>query len=125
MMSKIIFLGLVLFTITSCFSGSVEDLKILGTDKFSTTIWLDASQEERGKMVYSFFKTNDIYSMTAQDIKKLLGKPTGYYNYDEFPAYMVGDKSVQSNYGSGYILAFPIDRDTELISRYVIIPTPK
>ncbi len=73
-------------------------------------------------MVYSFIAQHDITVMAYDDVVNLLGKPTAYYNYDEYPAYFVGPKNIESEYGKGYVLAFPTDRKTNKVRRYIIVP---
>ncbi len=125
-MKKFLVLGLIaMINFFGCSLDSLEDIKVLGTGEFSREAWAKASQEERGKMVYSFLKKYDVKKMKVEEIKSLLGDSTAYYEYDEFPAYLVGPKSVKSDYGNGYLLAFPFDRKTGLIRKYVIIPKPQ
>jgi len=114
-----------MINIFGCSANAIEDIKVLGTSEFSKETWTDASQEDRGKMVFSFLKKHDIKKMKVEEIKSLLGDSTAYYEYDEFPAYLVGPKSIKSDYGNGYLLAFPFDRKTGLIRKYIIIPNPK
>lgn len=113
-----------LFFFIACSSDSIENLKKLGTDEFSQDAWRNATQEERGAMVYSFLSNYDISKMMTHDLISLLGQSTAYYEYDEFPAYFIGPQTVESEYGKGYVLAFPINRKTGLISSFVIIPKP-
>lgn len=103
-------------------SSTVEDLIALGTNEYSKDAWAKANQEERATMVYSFLKNHNITTMTYDDMVNLLGKSTGYYNYDSFPAYLVGPKTVKSEYGQGYLLAFPTDDETGKIKGYRLIP---
>jgi len=124
-MKNILILGLiVMMSLFGCSTSSIEDIKALGTSEFTAEAWTNASQEERGKMVFSLLKKNDIKKMKVEEIISLLGNSTAYYEYDEFPAYLVGQKSIKSDYGNGYLLAFPFDRKTGLIRKYVIIPKP-
>lgn len=109
-------------TVISCSNASVEKLKSLGLDDFNKEKWASASQEARGKMVYSFIVSHDIHQMVAHDIKDILGPSTAYYNYDEFPAYLVGPKNIKTEYGNGYLFAFPIDRKTGRIKDFIIYP---
>lgn len=111
--------------IIGCSGYSLEKLKSLGIDEFKKEKWFTATQEDRGRMVYSFLKKHEIKKMEAGDIKNLLGASTAYYNYDEFPAYLVGPKSVKTEYGNGIVLAFPIDRKTGKIKGFVIYPKPE
>jgi hypothetical protein len=125
-MKNILILGLIaMINIFGCSSNSIEDIKVLGTSEFTTEAWANASQEERGKMIFSLLKKHDVKKMKVEEIKSLLGNSTAYYEYDEFPAYLVGPKSIKSDYGDGYLLAFPFDRKTGLIREYIIIPKPK
>lgn len=113
-----------MFGIFGCSSSSVEDLKILGRSDFSKDGWIKASQEERGEMVFSLLKKYNVTEMQVEDVQSLLGKSTAYYEYDEFPAYLVGSKKVKSESGDGYILAFPFDRKTGKVRKYIIQPKP-
>ena len=76
-------------------------------------------------MVFSLLQTYDIENMNVEEIKLLLGESTAYYEYDEFPAYIIGPKTVKTEYGDGYLLAFPFDRKTGVIRKYIIFPEPK
>ncbi len=119
---KKIFLMLLCIAVFSCSNDSLEKLKTLGTDEFTIDNWASADQEERGKMVYSFIKKHDMHKMVPSDIKNLLGPSTAYYNYDEFPAYLIGPKNIKTEYGNGYLFALPIDRKTGKIKTFVIFP---
>lgn len=124
-MKNILILGLIaMMNLFGCSSNSIEDIKALGTSEFTTEAWTNASQEERGKMVFSFLKKHDVKKMRVEEIKSLLGNSTAYYEYDEFPAYFVGPKSIKSDYGDGYLLAFPFDRKSGVIRKYILIPKP-
>ena len=124
-MKNILILGLIaMINIFGCSSNSIEDIKVLGTREFTREAWANSSQEERGKMVFSLLKKHDVKKMKVEEIKYLLGDSTAYYEYDEFPAYFIGPKFIKSDYGDGYLLAFPFDRKTGLIRKYVIIPKP-
>jgi hypothetical protein len=119
---KKILLILISVAAMSCSNDSIEKLKSLGTDEFLKDKWANATQEARGKMIYSFIKKHDIHKMIASDIKNLLGPSTAYYNYDEFPAYLVGPENVKTEYGNGFLFAFPIDRNSGKIKKFVILP---
>jgi len=118
---------LILIGVVGCSQDlvSLDELRLLGTKEFSTEGWMNGSQKERGEMVYSLIKGNDITKLKASDIKVLLGDFTAYYEYDEFPAYIVGSTNIESEYEKGYLLAFPIDRESRLVTQYIIIPRPK
>ena len=111
--------------LTGCEDEESFDFSKLGQQKFSSASWKSSSQEQRGKMLSSLLSSHAFKGMRKQDVIDLLGKSTAYYEYDEFPAYFVGSKNVQSQYGSGYLLAFPIDRDTGLIREVVFDPEPQ
>lgn len=67
----------------------------------------------------------DVANMKVEELQSLLGESTAYYEYDEFPAYLVGPENIGSEYGNGYLLAFPFDRKTGVISKYIIHPKPQ
>ncbi|MDR2924404.1 MAG: hypothetical protein LBU76_00325 [Azoarcus sp.] len=102
-----------------------EQAKLLGTREFSKEAWLTASQEKRGEMVSSFLSQHDLKSLTSNSVKELLGIPTGYYDYEENPAYFVGPSSVESEYGKGYLLVFIAEKTSGKIIAVKIIPEPK
>jgi hypothetical protein len=105
-------------------SSPLEQAKLLGTAEFSKEAWATASQEERGTMVFSFLSKHDYKTLTYQSVTELLGRPTGYYDYDTYPAYYVGPRSVESMYGKGYLLAFVTNNNNNVID-VKIIPEPK
>jgi len=76
-------------------------------------------------MVFSFLSQHDLKSLTSNSVKDLLGAPTGYYDYEEDPAYFVGSSSVESEYGKGYLLAFVSEKTSGKIIAVKIIPKPK
>lgn len=101
------------------------NLHVLGNDEFSKEKWSTASQRQRGKMVASFIDSHEVTSMTASELRSLLGESTAYYEYDEFPAYFIGSKSTEEDDNNSYVFAFPIDRKTGRIRKYVIEPPIK
>lgn len=102
-----------------------EQAKLLGTKTYSKEAWAAANQEERGEMVFSFLSQHDHKSLTSSTIKELLGPPTGYYDFDENPAYLVGPSSVESKFGKGYVLAFIAEKNSGKIVEVRIVPEPK
>ena len=100
----------------------IEKFVILGTEKFSSEKWKTSNQEQRALMVHDLLKNNNLLGKTRQDIIALLGKPTSYFDYDEFPAYVVGPKSITSEYAKGYVLAFITEKSTGLVKNYEIVP---
>ena len=102
--------------LSGCDSNSLNSLKKYGENQFSTKSWLSSNSEERSKMVYSFLTKNDITQLNTSELYKLLGSSTGYYEYDEFPAYIIKSENKE------YTLAFPVNRKTMKIRTYVITP---
>lgn len=91
-----------------------------GSDEFSSEKWIKANESERAKMVYSFLENHDIDNMTLKQIRSVLGHGDGLYGYNDItPAYNVA--SNQNN----YIVAFPYDPKTKVITSVVIEPAPK
>lgn len=122
-MSHRLWLLFLVILLSGCFGRSIEDqAKLLGSKEFIKDAWTTSTQEQRGEMVASFLKKNNPTSLTANDVKNLLGPSTGYYQYDEYPAYLVGPTSVESEYGKGYLLAFVTDKNTGKILKVVFVP---
>jgi len=103
---------IILLILAGCSTANLDDARALGTKKFDTEKWLSLPNNERSVVVYSLLKQHDVTAMNAKDITSLLGIPTAYYDYDEFPAYIIGPKT---------ILAFPVDRQSGLVRKYLII----
>lgn len=100
---------------------NIESFKILGKKEFTKQKWDESSQEERGKLVYSFLYKNKEKRLSGQDIFNMLGPSTAYYDHDHYPAYFIGPKSIESIYGNGYLLAFLID-DAGYINGIILDP---
>ncbi len=115
-------LVLLFIMLVSCTTEDTVNISKLGSDKFTPETWLNSDQEKRGKMVESFFQQYDVQGKSTQELYRLLGESTAYYEYDEFPAYFIGPTSVESIFGEGYVLAFPIDRKSGKIRKFVIEP---
>lgn len=114
---------LFMFSLFGCGGKSVEDqARALGSREFTVAGWAAGSQEQRGEMVASLLAKHAPDSLTVKDVTSLLGAPTSYYEYDEYPAYMVGPKSIQSDYGRGYVLAFVTDKATGKVIKVLFIP---
>lgn len=106
----------------SCRSKSNPDkLKQLGTDRFSSELWLKSQPDARSSMVYDLVANHGVLGMTRTEIVALLGQPTAYYDYDEFPAYQIGEPSTTEQ-TSARLIAFITDRKTGRITHYVIEP---
>ena len=117
---------LVMISLFGCSPPPItEQARLLGTIGFSKEAWATASKEQRGEMVFSFLSLHEPNSLTSNNVKELLGIPTGYYDYEENPAYVVGPSSVESEYGKGYLLAFVAEKTSGKIIAVKIIPEPK
>lgn len=113
-------------TLTACRQGEAKNkFKTFGTAPFSVEAWRQADQITRATMLHSFFETHDVSTMTATQLKTLLGESTGYYDYDTYPAYFIGPPTVTSQYGKGYLLYFVTDHSSGNIKSYGIIPEPE
>lgn len=122
-MRSILVAAWLVFFLSGCGGKSVTDqAKALGSREFTVAAWAAGTQEQRGEMVGSFLAQHAPGTLTAKDVIGLLGAPTSYYLYDEDPAYMVGPKSIQSDYGRGYLLAFVTDKGTGKVVQVLFIP---
>lgn len=109
--------------LSGCYADSIESqARRLGSDQFDAQSWSQASQEGRARMLASFLQMHKPQSLTTSDVRRLLGQPTAYYEYDENPAYVIGPKSVQSEFGKGYVLAFIADKATGRVVEVIITP---
>ncbi|UVW27587.1 hypothetical protein [Massilia sp. H6] len=100
----------------------VEQARMLGQREFTQQSWAIASQVERGKMLASFLTKHPADELTAERVKQLLGTPTGYADYDEDPAYVVGPPTVESKYGKGHLLIFVTDKKTGRVLKTRLVP---
>ena len=102
---------------------SVEDqANKLGDREFTTDVWAKASDLQRGQMTASLLKKHDLKQSNGSDIVALLGRPTGYYDYDTNPAYVVGPATVESVYTKGYLLVFETDKEHGKVERIFFVP---
>lgn len=107
----------------ACSGHSIGDqAKLLGTREFTVDGWAAGTQEQRGEMLASFLAKHKPTMLTAKEVVGLLGSPTGYYEYDEYPAYFIGPASVDSEYGKGYLLAFVTDKSSGKVLKVVLVP---
>ncbi|WP_199611044.1 hypothetical protein [Flocculibacter collagenilyticus] len=120
--NKLILLVALLLNGCSDSTNMYEQYQQLGTETFTSEKWKSASQEERATLIYSFLTQYEINKLSREDVIALLGEPTAYFEYDEIPAYFIGSKSVSSVYGSGYLIAFPYDRTTGIVTKVIIKP---
>lgn len=118
-------LVLVLISLCSCQQDvSIDRLKFLGTDKFSQDKWLVTSETGRGRMVYDLIKNHKVMDVSRDRIIEMLGTPTAYYEYDEFPAYLVGYASATEVEGDSYVLAFLVNHSTGKTYKFVLDSSP-
>lgn len=110
--------------LSGCSADSVEaQAKKLGTREFTAQAWKAATQEERGQMIASFLAKYKATELTAAQVRSLLGPSTGYYDYDEYPAYLVGPATVRSEYGNGYLWVFRTDKDNGKVRQVILVPS--
>ena len=102
---------------------SVEDqANKLGDRELTTDVWATASSLQRGEMTASLLKKHDLKRANGSDIVALLGRPTGYYDDNTNPAYVVGPTTVESVYTKGYLLVFETDKDNGKVERIFFVP---
>ena len=103
----------------------IEQARLLGNQEFTQQAWASASQVERGEMLAAFLAKYPVSELTAERVKQLLGMPTGYADYDEDPAYVIGPPTVESKYGKGYLLIFVTDKSTGRVLETRLVPEIK
>ncbi|GAB3388789.1 hypothetical protein GCM10027317_41300 [Massilia agri] len=114
---------LLLSLASACTRTSVEEqVPVLGSREFTPEKWAATTTVERGQMLGSFFEQHPPGSLTAPEVKKLLGKPTGYYEYDENLAYFIGPPTVDSKYGKERMLVFITDKRNGGIDEIELVP---
>lgn len=114
---------LLILCMTGCSADSIDDqARLLGAREFTVDGWAAGTQEQRGEMLASFLAKHKATALTAKEVVGLLGSPTGYYEYDEYPTYFVGPASVESEYGKGYLLAFVTDKSSGKVLKVVLVP---
>lgn len=106
-------------------SPVAEQAHMLGDREFTPQAWASASQVERGEMLASFLTKHPANQLSAEQVRQLLGAPTGYADYDEDPAYVVGPPTVDSEYGKGHLLIFVTDKSTGRVLTTRLVPEIK
>lgn len=97
---------------------NIEKFKTLGTAEFSQEKWAYGDELVRAKIIYSFLKKSDPINNKSRDfIVNSLGSNTGYYLYDEFPAYYLDDGK-----GKKILVSFVVDHESKLISEIYLEP---
>jgi hypothetical protein len=100
--------------LSGCSADSVEaQAKKLGAREFTTLAWTSGTQEVRGQMVASFLGKHKAGELTGKQVRTLLGPSTGYYDYDAYPAYLVGN---------GYLWVFITDKDNDKVRKVILLP---
>jgi hypothetical protein len=115
---------LMIMSILVAYSGrSVEEQRrSFGNDEFTPAAWAAADQLARVRMLASFLRKHPAEELNTQQVKELLGKPTGYADYDENPAYFRGPSDVDSEYDRGHLLIFVSDKQTGRIQQLRLVP---
>lgn len=114
---------LALGLLQGCSDYTVEaQIHSLGDEFFTPQAWASADQAGRGRMVASFLSQYPPQRLTSDDVRDLLGAPTGAADHPEDLAYFVGPTTVESRYGKGYLLIFVIDRETGRVAQVRIFP---
>ncbi|MFC5548642.1 hypothetical protein [Massilia aerilata] len=109
--------------LSGCSGESIEkQAKKLGTREFTAQAWRGGTQEERGQMIASFLGKHVVTELTGKQVKDLLGPSTGYYDYDEYPAYLVGPGTVRTEYGSSYLWVFMTDKNSGKVREVILVP---
>lgn len=109
--------------LSACSQDSLLDqARKLGHREFTPQSWAAASQIERGQMTASFLRQYDVKAMNRTQVERILGPSTGYYYYDNNPAYFVGPDTVSSIHGKGYLLAFDADKTDGQIEQVRFVP---
>src|SRR5690554_4682646 len=101
----------------------IEAVKKLGAREFSNAQCLESGAVERGEMLYSYLKQREPNSsLTKAQVEEELGPATGYYEYDEFPAYYIGPKpdGVEQ---PAYLVAFIIRHQTGQVKGFHVEPS--
>lgn len=115
-MKVMLILVLAASVVAGCGSDIHEKTKRWEAAEFKPEKWQELGPNERSRMVYSFLSQYEIKAMSSEDVSDVLGIPTAYYEYDEFPAYdiLVGR--------TRYVMAFPVARDTQRVRELVFDP---
>lgn len=108
--------------LAGCWHSVEDQARTLGTREFTPQAWAAATALQRGEMTASLLEKHDVTGLTYRDVVSLLGEPTGYYDYDTNPAYVVGPKTVNSTYGDGYMLVFETSKYDGEVDRVFFVP---
>ncbi|MEW7847526.1 hypothetical protein AB2N08_02395 [Massilia aurea] len=114
------FLAAALFA--GCGQSVGDQARKLGNRAFTPQAWAAATDVQRGAMTASLLKTQAMTHLHRKDVESLLGRPTGYYNYDTNPAYVVGPATVESIYAHGYLLVLETSKNDGKVKRVFFVP---
>ena len=95
-----------------------------GDCDFDREQWSHADRRARGCMLASLFEKHPPESMTAAEVKALLGEPTVYADYDEFPAYLVEPAVGRNSTPGEQVLVFITDRQSGRVVEAQLIQWP-
>ena len=123
LMKRILACLLALGLLQGCSDYTVEaQIHTLGDEFFTPQAWAGADQVGRGRMLASFLSQYPPERLSGDEVRDLLGEPTGAAERPEDLAYFVGPTTVESRYGKGYLLIFLIDRQTGKVTQVRIFP---
>lgn len=91
-----LYIVLIAAVLAGCRDSVEDQANKLGDREFATDVWSTASSLQRGQMTASLLKKHDLKQSNGSDIVALLGRPTGYYDYDTNPAYVVQPATVEA-----------------------------
>ncbi|WP_208278714.1 hypothetical protein [Massilia oculi] len=115
-----------LLVLSACSPNVALDQAVkLGHREFTPESWATASRIERGQMTASFLRQYDATALDRRQVEKILGQSTGYYYYDNNPAYFVGPDTVNSIHGKGYLWVFEANKNNGRIERVHFVPEVK
>lgn len=124
-MRSLISLGCLLMCLQACGGDTSVALFInWGDCDFDRERWSHADRTGRGCMLASLLDKHPPGSMTAAEVKSLLGEPTRYADYDEFPAYLVEPAASTNAARREHLLVFVTDRQTGRVVETRLVPEP-
>jgi len=124
-MRSLISLGCLLMCLQACGGDTSVALYLQWGDcDFDRERWAHANQAGRGCMLASLFDKHPPETMTAAEVKALLGEPTVYADYDEFPAYLVEPAVGRNSPRGEQLLVFITDRQSGRVVETQLIQWP-
>ncbi|MCD2518742.1 hypothetical protein LQ564_20805 [Massilia sp. G4R7] len=95
-----------------------------GDCDFDRDRWQHADARGRGCMVASLLDRHPPETMTAAEVRGLLGEPTGYADHDEDAAYVVAPAASARTRGTEQLLVYRTDRRNGRILGAELIAPP-